>query len=213
MLIKMHFKAKIARRKKEAEIEEERVSHITMDCFIKSQVSADLYIHNMMIDKIYRSQEEKIILLQRYWRQYFVKPVRIPYRGVKLYGFAMLLEQRLKEQTPLSLAWKRLEVLLKLKKSQKEKKKKIAEKKQKLVKRGVQRQVVQVTKMNFVAGILNRFFVEYLRTYLCRSGGSAKNRQKFGGHFELKSPQSMQRKGTMKLTSKVVKQDMTIDQV
>ena len=123
----------------------------------------------LWLEKIFRPYEDKLIYLQKYWRYYRDKVPRVMFRQVRIYACLQKVFEIVPKYEDLPVTFNRLKKLSFLKRSMTDRIKLRIKRDVKLKQREMQRVKTENTKLNFVSGIMNRFFAEFLKSH-CSKG-------------------------------------------
>ena len=134
------------------------------------------HIQSLKLRAIYEPEVAKLGLIQRVYRQQAAKPPRCErIQSFRCQKFALKLGEILARYTPQALAFKQLTTLRHKGKDMRLRVQKREAKRRRLAERAVQREKVAQLKLNFVSGLLNRFYFAFLEEFKLDRGGTMKH--------------------------------------
>lgn len=174
--IQRHVRGHLTRRVQREKARAEEDAHIDME-YCQGVVD-DCYDHiqRLKLAALYEPEVAKIGLIQQVYRQQAARPPRADrIRSFRAQKFALMLAEILEGYTPQALAFQQLTTLRDKGRDMRERARKRAVKREWLVARAAQREKVAVLKLNFVSGLLNRFYFAFLEEFRLDRGGTAKH--------------------------------------
>ena len=133
------------------------------------------YIHDLLFNRVYQNNVDKVRSIQNFYRKYKVAPDKsMRKKSLNFVSFAKIFGTITMRFRPEKRAFDRIAGMWPRMKDLRTRTRKRGEKKEWLKDREYRRVKVQHVKLNFIHGILRRFFFSFLDEFNYDKGGTSK---------------------------------------